>query len=437
MKTAADKQSDPQFTNNLNPGPDANSPAPIQIDPVKIDPIKIDPIKILVVDHNQKARLLCTTQLGSSHNQTYQIDEAVNSNMAIAMLRGDAYDCVLVDQRLPGKTGLECINLFQQASQDEQLPIILLSESADDVLNARATQSKAADYLVKDQISIAMLDHSINSALTNAKLKRSMTRERKQLSKINDDLLTKYSDIQSLYQSISHELKNPLTAIREFTSLLADGLVGEINPQQEEFLNISLECCDRLGRLVNDLLDTAKLETGKLELIPEAVDLARLTHQVVQQHLTVGEEKNVTLTCELPVGLPTIQGDSVRIAQVLSNLLDNSLKFTPEGGSVKLTAAYQAQEQCFTISVADNGKGIADKDISHIFERMYQSKSNELGQRDGMGIGLFLSSTIAKLHGGNLTVQSDVGVGSEFILSLPLHMPPITLAETAQQTLPS
>lgn len=414
MKTAAEKQEGSPFVNQLSPGPDTKTDRPS--------------IKILIVDHNQKARLICTAQLSSSQNQNYQVDEAVNSNMAIAMLRGDAYDCVLVDQLLPGKSGLECINLFQQASQDEQLPVILLAENVDESLSARAMQSKAADYLVKDQISIAMLDHSIDSALTNAKLKRSMIRERKQLSKINDDLLTKYSDIQSLYQSISHELKNPLTAIREFTSLLADGVVGEINPQQEEFLNISLECCDRLGRLVNDLLDTAKLETGKLELIPEAVDLARLTHQVVQQHLSASEEKNVTLTCELPVGLPTIQGDSVRIAQVLSNLIDNSLKFTPEGGWVKLTAGYQAQEQCFTISVADNGKGIADKDISHIFERMYQSNSNGLGQRDGMGIGLFLSSTIAKLHGGNLTVQSDVGVGSEFILSLPLHMPSIALA---------
>lgn len=415
MNTAADNQGESHFANNLNSGSNANiGPAPI---------------KLLVVDQNQKARLLCTTQLSSSQNQRYQIDEAVNSSMAIAMLRGQAYDCVLVDQALPGISGLDCINLFQQASQDEQLPIILLAESTDEALSARAMQSKAADYLIKDQISIAMLDHSINSALTNAKLKRSMARERKQLSKINDDLLAKYSDIQSLYQSISHELKNPLTAIREFTSLLAEGLVGEINPQQEEFLNISLECCDRLGRLVNDLLDTAKLETGKLELIPEAVDLARLTHQVVQQHLSISEEKNITLTCELPVGLPTIQGDSVRIAQVLSNLLDNSLKFTPEGGWVKLTAAYQAQAQRFTICVADNGKGIADKDISHIFERMYQSKSNGLGQRDGMGIGLFLSSTIAKLHGGNLTVKSDVGVGSEFILSLPLHMPAITVAE--------
>ncbi len=415
MNTAADLQGDSPFANNQKSVPNAS-----------INPATI---KILVVDQNPKARLLCTTQLGSSQNQRYQIDEAVNSNMAIAMLRGEAYDCVLVNQALPGTSGIDCINLFQQASQDEQLPIILLSESTDEALSARAMQSDAADYLIKDQISIAMLDQSIDSALTNAKLKRSMARERTQLSKINDELLTKYSDIQSLYQSISHELKNPLTAIREFTSLLADGVVGEINPQQEEFLNISLECCDRLGRLVNDLLDTAKLETGKLELIPEAVDLARLTHQVVQQHLSVSEEKNVTLTCELPVGLPTIQGDSVRIAQVLSNLLDNSLKFTPAGGWVKLTAAYQAHEQCFTISVADSGKGIAGKDISHIFERMYQSKSNELGQRDGMGIGLFLSSTIAKLHGGNLTVKSDVGFGSEFILSLPLQMPSITLAE--------
>lgn len=389
--------------------------------------------KILVVDDNPHDRLLFAALLHSSKNRSYQIEEALDSNMAIAMLRDRAYDCVLADTRLPEKNGLECVNLFQQACDDEQVPVIALSNQSDEILGVGAMHKHVGHHLVKDQISVAMLDHCIDSALTNAQLKRSMSQERKRLTEANDDLTQKYSEIQSLYQSISHELKNPLTAIREFTSLLADGLAGDINSQQAEFLNISLECCDRLNRLVDDLLDTAKLETGKLALIPEPVDLARLTGQVAQQHSSASAEKNVTLICDLPEGLPSMEGDSVRIAQVISNLIDNSLKFTDTGGCVKVTAAYQAQEQQLTISVVDNGKGIADQDISRIFERMYQSNSNEVAQRNGMGIGLFLSSTIAKLHGGNLRVQSDVGVGSEFILSLPLSMPAIPLAEAADR----
>ena len=390
------------------------------------------PIKILVVDDDKKARSICTSQLLSSKSQTYQIDEAINSKMAVNMLRERDYDCVLVDKVSPGNSGLEYINLFQQAGKDEQLPVILLSEHVNAIPQGSTLNETTADYPPKDTINIAILEHSIGSALANARLKRSMMLERKQLSEVNDDLLRKYTEIQSLYQSISHELKNPLTAIREFTSLLADRVVGDINPQQEEFLNISLECCDRLNRLVNDLLDTAKLETGKLELIPEAVDLTLLTKQIAQQHKSSSEERNINLTCELPAGLPNIQGDSVRIAQVLSNLLDNSLKFTAEGGWVKITAAYQEQQRCLTITVADNGKGIANEDISRIFERMYQSNSNEGGQRDGMGIGLFLSATIARLHGGDLTVRSNVGVGSAFILTLPLSMPVIGSRQTEQ-----
>lgn len=393
------------------------------------------PIKVLVIDAHLTDRALLCAQLKSSRTQAYQADEAENIDAALALLGKQIYDCVLLDYFLPDRDDLSSVRLLRQACSDEQLPVILVSHLSEDILQIAATKSNAIDFLVKDQINIAALDHSIATALTKAQLQRSTKKEGKELSEVNGELLRKYSDIQTLYQSISHELKNPLAAIREFTSLLADGVAGKVNPQQEEFLNISLECCDRLNRLVNDLLDTAKLETGKLSLIPDWVELAPLAHVVAKQHLSCSAKKNVSLTWDLPAGLPKIQGDSVRIAQVISNLIDNSLKFTDAGGWVRVSVTYQRRSQCLKLTVADNGKGIASKDVHQIFDRMYQSESNGQAQRDGLGIGLFLSATIAKLHGGSLQVQSEVGVGSEFILSLPLIMPTIAVTEMPKPSL--
>jgi signal transduction histidine kinase len=216
--------------------------------------------------------------------------------------------------------------------------------------------------------------------------------------------------------TVSHELRTPLTAIRGYAELLEDGIGGALSDPQRAYVQKIVAGAGRLERLVDDLLDFARLEAGAFKLEAREVDLARLVAGLGQAFGPQARELQV----ELHVGtapVAPLEADPGRIEQVLGNLLDNALKFTPAGGRVAV--AVEEREAVVRIAVSDDGPGITPQHLPHVFERFYQVDASSTRRAGGTGLGLAISRALVEAHGGQIGVESEPGAGSCFWFTLP------------------
>lgn len=219
--------------------------------------------------------------------------------------------------------------------------------------------------------------------------------------------------------NVSHELKTPLTSIQGFAQALLEGAAATPEAIQRS-ANIIYTESDRMRRLVEGLLDLARLDAGLRALNRTSIDLRPLLQAVTDKFGPRAQEKGVALLAELPPTLPPMAGDADRLAQVFTNLVDNALKHTPAGGKVTITAT--PSPGWVEVGVSDTGPGIPAEDVSRIFERFYQVDKSR-ARRAGVGLGLTISKEIVEAHGGSLRAESVVGLGSRFVARLPLVKP--------------
>jgi PAS domain S-box-containing protein len=241
-----------------------------------------------------------------------------------------------------------------------------------------------------------------------------------QLKQTNRDLMKRSDEIQYLYHTLSHELKTPLTSAREFVSIVIDGLAGELNPTQLNYLRIAKQSCTELAVYINDLLDATRLDTGKLHIELKAVSLAAIIHRAMAIMEPVAAGKKIRLREELDTHLMDVMVDESRIMQILTNLLNNALKFTFESGEVTIKLGEDPKSSEYVqISVTDNGCGIPKDQIDNLFHRFYQIKKGDATPEKGVGLGLYLCREMVLLHGGNIWVKSALGIGSTFSFTIP------------------
>ena len=224
---------------------------------------------------------------------------------------------------------------------------------------------------------------------------------------------------QDFVANVSHEFKTPLTAIQGFAETLLAGALDDPS-NNRRFLEIIRNHAIRLARLTNDLLKLARIEAGKLEVEYFTVGLMELIEACAETTLLKASRKDITLEIEVPPKLPAVRGDAGLLRDVLQNLLDNAIQYTPQGGHIRVTA--DAGDHDAVISVADTGIGIPLADQERIFERFYRvdvARSREAG---GTGLGLSIAKHIVEAHGGRLWVESTVGQGSRFSFSIPLDL---------------
>jgi signal transduction histidine kinase len=220
---------------------------------------------------------------------------------------------------------------------------------------------------------------------------------------------------------VSHELRSPLTAIYQFVTILLDGLAGDLNPEQKEYLNIVLRNLQQLHNMITDLLEATRAETGKLAFEPRCVSLSQLASEVLETTLPTAIAKGVALTVDVPTDLPFVFADPARIKQILTNLIENAIKFTPAKGEITLRAQINNHDSDFLcVAVADNGCGISPEGTQKIFDRLFQETETIDANRQGLGLGLYICKELVKLHGGKIWVESDLGKGSTFYFTLPL-----------------
>ena len=220
-----------------------------------------------------------------------------------------------------------------------------------------------------------------------------------------------------LISNVSHELRTPLSTIKEGISLVYDEALGPIQENQKDMLATIKNNIDRLARLINDLLDMSKIEAGRVALTKSSVDISALVEEVLSSFHDQVEKKNIKLTNRVKKDTPPMYVDRDKISQVLTNLVANSIKFTPARGRVTVMAKNKGKN--VEISVADTGIGISQKNIAGLFGRFSQfNRVYGPGER-GTGLGLAISKEIVEMHGGKIGVVSEVGKGSTFTFSLP------------------
>ena len=227
---------------------------------------------------------------------------------------------------------------------------------------------------------------------------------------------------------VSHELRTPIAALRTFNELLVEGAADD-PLTRAEFLESSRAQLERLDWLAQNLLELSKLDSGLvlLDLRPE--DLRSTVEQAVEQAATTARRRGVELTLKLPDDPLSIRHDPVRIGQVVTNLVGNGLKFTPRGGHVAVDV--ERAPDGAVVTVADNGIGIEPGELSRIFDRFFRGSRSTEARGSGSGLGLAIVRSIVEMHGGTVTVESRLGAGSRFRVSLPSVPPPERVAETS------
>jgi PAS domain S-box-containing protein/diguanylate cyclase (GGDEF)-like protein len=223
---------------------------------------------------------------------------------------------------------------------------------------------------------------------------------------------------------VSHELRTPLTSIKNAVSIILGGKAGEITKNQERFLSMVNRNIDRLTDIINNLLDLSKLEAGKVELRFQEVDLNDPLDMVISSLTPQAEKKSITITKGIPVDLPKVYGDRDRIEQIFINLINNAIKFAPEGGHVHVSAKnHELDGDFIEVCVEDTGIGIPVEELDMVFDKFYQISGALTRKTGGTGLGLSIVKELVEGHKGSIRVESKVGKGSRFIFTLPAYSP--------------
>lgn len=246
--------------------------------------------------------------------------------------------------------------------------------------------------------------------------------ERDRLRSTNERLEQAIADLRSLdrvkgifVNAISHDLRIPLTGIVGYAEFMEDGIGGKLTEQQLQFVREILQASERMTGLLNELLDFARVEAGKIKIEPRPVDLGDLIRRTISTFHPVAEKKGVRLETSLLEPVPCLHADPDRLMQVLSNLVSNGIKFTPSGGSVRVLV--RAGDASVVTEVADTGIGIPQSALPFMFERFYQTEAGQ--QAGGTGLGLSIAKSLIEAHGGEISVTSQEGHGTTFRFVLP------------------
>jgi PAS domain S-box-containing protein len=270
------------------------------------------------------------------------------------------------------------------------------------------------------QISLSPLKTDSGSLVTSAIRDITSQKETERiLLEKNAELERANKAKDSFLASMSHELRTPLNGIIGFAEFLADSKPGPVNPKQKEYLEDILNSGRHLLHLINDILDTVKIQAGKLELNPETFRLADAIQEVRAGVRPLAQNKRIQVRVEVAPSLDSVTLDQQRFKQILYNLLSNALKFTNDGGDVEMNAEAVGAHG-FKVFVRDSGIGIKPEDMERLFKEFEQLESGTARRYGGTGLGLALTRKIVEIQGGTIIVQSEVGKGSTFTVTLPL-----------------
>ncbi len=316
---------------------------------------------------------------------------------------------VLLDLNLPDSHGADTFR--KVLDKVPGVPVVVLSGQDDEELAVKAVHQGVQDYLVKGSFDSKQLGRAMRYAIERQALLTSLDMSRRQQLQFKNEFLS----------HVSHELRTPLTCIHQFISLMLDGLAGPVTAEQREHLETVFRSSNQLRVMISDLLEATRAESGKITVEPRCVMVTEVIREAVSMLQGSAQSKGVGLEAGLDVRIPFVFADPGRVLQILANLIDNAIKFTPQEGSVIVRARLMESDPGFVyVSVADTGRGIPPEARNLIFERLYQDPNSIDDSRKGLGLGLYITRELVRLQGGRIWVESQLSHGSTFSFTLPL-----------------
>jgi signal transduction histidine kinase len=353
---------------------------------------------ILVVDDEEIIRDLCSRAL-----KDYRVLEADNGRDALQILNHEHVDLILVDVMMPVMNGLDLLQ--QVKDRDAEQLVIVMTGYADKDIILRALKARADDFIQKP-INLLQLKTSIAQALEKKALRRELI-QLKQLDRLKSDFLG----------LVSHKLRTPTTSISLFIQNLASGTISKEDQGFALAVDEIRKESEYLAYLIQDLLYYSDIILQDSQRKTSREDLKEIINTLANaKRLTLGQNKQILHT-ELTGDWPLFSLDRRRIELALGAILDNAIKFTPPGGEISLTGVLSERELSLTIS--DNGPGIAPEERGKIFEKFYQIDPHNTGQIRGFGLGLFYARQFVMDHGGDISLDSTVGKGTTVTIRLP------------------
>jgi hypothetical protein len=361
---------------------------------IEDNPGDVDLVRLRLVESQPGIRVECVQRLSD----------------ALASLGREMPSLVLLDLNLPDSRGADTFRKVMEKAPN--VPVVVLSGQDDEALAMKAVHHGVQDYLIKGDFSGARLERAMRYAVERQSLLRSLEMSRKQQIEFKNQFLS----------HVSHELRTPLTCIHQYVTLLLDGLAGPMAPEQVDHLKTVLKSVNQLHAMIRDLLEATRAEGGKLRVEPRCIALGKLIEQAVAMMRPTAHGKQIGLEIGLDQRIPLLHADPDRILEVLINLIDNAIKFTPADGSVTVKACLQETDpHSVYVSVCDTGRGISPEARALIFDRLYQDPDSVDNNRSGLGLGLFICRELIRLHQGNITVASELGHGSTFTFTVPIY----------------
>jgi signal transduction histidine kinase len=353
--------------------------------------------KVLLIEDNPgDARLLREM---FSEDGSLDVDLTCVSFMSEAErhLATHTVDIILLDLGLPDTQGLAAIRRARIAAPD--IPLVVLTGMDDEALAGQSLQEGAQDYLIKGQIDTRGLLRALRYAS-----------ERKRLERLKDEFVS----------TVSHELRTPLTSIAGSLGLLMGNDAGSLPKSAGRLLEIAQTNSARLVRLVNDILDIEKLESGRVVFDLKKIQVRPLIEQTADAIRGYAEGNRVKIRIEAAAAMDDIRADTDRLAQVLTNLLSNAIKFSPPDGEVVIAVEKETEVNAVRITVRDHGPGIPVDFKSRIFERFAQADATDARRKGGTGLGLSIAKQIIDRLGGEIGFADAPGGGTIFYVELPI-----------------
>ena len=374
---------------------------------------------ILVVENEVGMRATLCAILEDAGYKVSGLDKGAE---ALEMIRNQPFNVVITDIRLPDINGMEILELAKEIDPD--VAVIVMTGYASLETAVEAVNEGAYAYFVKpanvDEIKTTIINALRQQRLSreNKRLVDDLQRSNKLLFEANKQL-KKTTDAKSAFlASMSHELRTPLNTIIGFSELMIDEVPGEINEEQRQCLNDVLSSSKHLLSLINEVLDLSKIESGKVELRLSNIILTKVIESLKSTLMPILASRKQSLDIKIEEGLPSVYTDKAKLRQVLLNLLTNAIKFTSDGGKLKIEAIRDGA-WC-QVSVIDNGTGIKKEDQERIFEPFTQIDALPEEKREGTGLGLALTKQLVEMCGGKIWVESEYGKGSQFTFTVPL-----------------
>lgn len=341
----------------------------------------------------------------------YSVEEASTASEAYQKAGKKFFNIAVIDVRMPDVGGLEILKGIREINEETIVIMITAYLSADSTIEAL---NKGAYSYITKPVNMDEVLAVIDKALEKQRLSIENKRLLKELKEANEKLKEMDKRKSIFVANVSHEFRSPLTIIREALSLVVDGTLGEISLEQKKMLETGRNNIDRLIRLVTDLLDISKIESGKVEMKRQEVDISLLVEEVITGYKEELLKKQINFTKDISSSTGVIWADRDKLTEVIINLLNNAIKYTPEKGSIGVKI--EGDDKKVRFEVYDSGPGIAKEHFEKIFDKFERVTAEK---QEGTGLGLPIAKDIVGLHKGRIWVESEIGKGSRFIFTLP------------------